>query len=62
MTLLTREPLLIVRLSPLYPGLTTTTTRPVREMTYQDHTFAFEHDPLELGDVDLDHLKMVLLS
>jgi hypothetical protein len=58
--LLTREPLLIVRLSILKPGLPNT-MRPVRKKTYQDHTFALRL-PLELDSDDLDLLKLDYLS
>jgi hypothetical protein len=58
--LLTREPLLIVRLSNLKPGLPNT-MRPVRKRPYQDHTFALRI-PLELDGDDLDLLKLDYLS
>jgi hypothetical protein len=58
--LLTREPLLIVRLSILKPSLPNT-MRPVRKKPYQDHTFAL-HIPLELDGDDLDLLKLDYLS
>jgi hypothetical protein len=45
--LLTQEPLLIVRLPNLKPGLPKT-MRPVRKLPYQDHTFAL-HIPLDLS-------------
>jgi hypothetical protein len=54
--LFTREPLLIVRLSVLEPGLPST-MRPVEKKPYQDHTFAL-HIPLELDDDGLDSLKL----
>jgi hypothetical protein len=59
--LLTREPLLIVRLSILQPGLTINIMRPVRRKTYQEHTFAL-HIPLELDDDRLVFLKLEHLS
>ena len=37
------------------------TMRPVKGITYQEHTFALSI-PLELDDDDLDHLKMEHLS
>jgi hypothetical protein len=58
--LLTREPLLIVRLSILKPGLPNT-MRLGREKTYQDHTFALCNQ-LQLDDDGLDSLKMEHLS
>jgi hypothetical protein len=58
--LLTREPLLIVRLSILKPGLPKT-MRPVRKKLYQDHTFALRI-PLELDDDGLDSLNLKHLS
>jgi hypothetical protein len=58
--LLTREPLLIVRLSNLKSGLPNT-MRPVRKKPYQDHTFAL-HFSLELDGDDLDLLKLDYLS
>jgi hypothetical protein len=58
--LLTREPLLIVRLSILKPGLPNT-MRPVRKKLYQDHIFAL-HILLELDGDDLDLLKLDYLS
>jgi hypothetical protein len=58
--LLTREPLLIVRLSILKPGLQNT-MRPVRKKPYQDHIFAFRI-PLELDGDGLDLLKLDHLS
>jgi hypothetical protein len=45
--LLTWEPLLIVRLPNLKPGLPNT-MRPVRKKPYQDHTFALRI-PLDLS-------------
>jgi hypothetical protein len=57
--LLTREPLLIVRLLILKPG--SHTMRPVREKPYQDHTFALRI-PLELDEDGLDSLKREHLS
>jgi hypothetical protein len=59
--LLTREPLLIVRLPILKCGLTTNTMRPVRKKPYQEHTFALRI-PLELDENDLDLLKLYHLS
>jgi hypothetical protein len=58
--LLTREPLLIVRLPILKPGLQKT-MRPERKKPYQDRTFAL-HNPLELDNDDLDLLKLDHLS
>jgi hypothetical protein len=58
--LLTREPLLIVRLSILKPGLPNT-MRPVRKKHYQDHTFALLI-PLELDNDSLDFLNLKHLS
>jgi hypothetical protein len=58
--LLTREPLLIVRLSILKPGLPNT-MRLVRKKPYQYHTFALRI-PLELDGDDLDLLKLDYLS
>jgi hypothetical protein len=58
--LLIREPLLIVWLSILKPGLPNT-MRPVRKKPYQYHTFAL-HIPLELDGDDLDLLKFDYLS
>jgi hypothetical protein len=58
--LLTREPLLIVRLSILKPSLPNT-MRPVRKKPYQDHTFAL-CIPLELDGDDLDLLELDYLS
>jgi hypothetical protein len=58
--LLTREPLLILWLSNLKPGLPNT-MRPVRKRPYQDHTFALRI-PLELDGDDLDLLKLDYLS
>jgi hypothetical protein len=58
--LLSREPLLIVQLSILKPGLPNT-MRPGRKKTYQDHTFALCY-PLELDDDGLASLKMGNLS
>jgi hypothetical protein len=55
--LLTREPLLIVQLQILQPGLTTNTMRPVRKKPYKEHTFSL-HIPLELDDDDLVSLKL----
>ena len=43
------------------PGLPTSTMRPVKDKTYQDHTFAL-HIPLELDDDDLVLLKLEHLS
>jgi hypothetical protein len=57
----TREPLLIVRLPILKPGLTTNTMRPIRKKPYQEHTFAL-CIPLELDEDDLDLLKLDHLS
>jgi hypothetical protein len=54
--LLTREPLLIVRLPILYPGLTTNTMWLVRNKPYQYHTFALSI-PLDLDYDDLVHLS-----
>jgi hypothetical protein len=53
--LLTRESLLIVRLSILKSGLPNT-MRPVRKKPYQYHTFSLRI-PLELDGDDLDLLK-----
>jgi hypothetical protein len=58
--LLTREPLLIVRILILKPSLHNT-MRPVRKKPYQDHTFAL-HIPLELDDDSLHFLKLKHLS
>jgi hypothetical protein len=58
--LLTREPLLIVRLSIIKPGLSNT-IRSGRKKTYQDHTFALCNS-LELDDDGLESLKMEHLS
>jgi hypothetical protein len=58
--LLTREPLLIVWLPILKPGLPNT-MRPERKKPYQDHTFALRN-PLELDNDDLDLLKLHHLS
>jgi hypothetical protein len=58
--LLTREPLLIVRLSILKPGLLNT-MRPIRKKPYQYHTFSLRI-PLELNGDDLDLLKLDYLS
>jgi hypothetical protein len=58
--LLTREPLLIVRLSILKPGLPNT-MRPVRKKPYQDHNFSLRI-PIELDGDDLDLLKLDYLS
>jgi hypothetical protein len=58
--LLTREPLLIVRLTILKPGLPNT-MRPVRKKSYQKHTFAL-CIPLKLDGDGLDTLKMEQLS
>jgi hypothetical protein len=57
--LLTREPLLIVRLSILSP--ISHTMRPVKKKPYQEYTFAF-CIPLELDGDDLDLLKLDYLS
>jgi hypothetical protein len=57
--LLTREPLLIVRLSIL--NLVFHTMRPVRKKPYQEHTFAL-CIPLALDGDDLDLLKLDYLS
>jgi hypothetical protein len=54
--LLTWEPLLIVWLSIVKPGLPNT-IRPGRKKPYQDHTFDLRI-PLELEDGCLDSLKM----
>jgi hypothetical protein len=54
--LLTREPLLIVRLPILKTGLPNT-MRLVRKKPYQDHTFALRI-PLEIDDDDLVSLKL----
>jgi hypothetical protein len=54
--LLTREPLLIVQLPILKPGLPNTMI-PVRNKSYQDHTFALRI-PLEIDDDDLVSLKL----
>jgi hypothetical protein len=54
--LLTQEPLLIVWLSNLKPGLPNT-MRPIRRKPYQDHTFALRI-PLELDGDDLDLRKL----
>ena len=43
------------------PGLPTHTMRPVKEKTYQDHTFALRI-PLELDDDDLVLFKLEHLS
>jgi hypothetical protein len=59
--LLTWEPLLIVRLSILQPGLTTNIMRPIRRKPYQEHTFALRI-PLELYDDRLVLLKLEHLS
>jgi hypothetical protein len=58
--LLTREPLLKVRLPILKPSLPNT-MRPVRKKSYQDYTFALRI-PLELDDDVLDLLKLDYLS
>jgi hypothetical protein len=58
--LFTQEPLLIVRLPILKPGLQNT-MRMGRNKTYQDYTFAL-CIPLELDDDGLDSLKMEHLS
>ena len=58
--LLTREPLLIVRLSILNPVSHQHHEASKRE-TYQDHTFALRI-PLELDDDDLVLLKLEHLS
>jgi hypothetical protein len=58
--LLNREPLLIVLLSILKPGLPST-MRPVRKKSYQKHTFALRI-PLELDGDDLNLLKLDYLS
>jgi hypothetical protein len=58
--LITQDPLLIVRLSILNPGLPNT-MRPVRKRPYQDHTFALRI-PLELDDDGLDFFKLEHLS
>jgi hypothetical protein len=58
--LLTREPLLIVRLPILKPSLPNTMIL-VRNKPYQDHTFALRN-PLELDNDDLDLLKLDHLS
>ena len=58
--LLTREPLLIVRLSILNPVSHQHHETGKRE-TYQDHTFALRI-PLELDDDDLVLLKLEHLS
>jgi hypothetical protein len=57
--LLTREPLLIVRLLIVNP--VSHTMRPVRKKPYQEHTFAL-CIPLELDSDDLDLLKLDYLS
>jgi hypothetical protein len=59
--LLTREPLLIVQIPILQPGLTTNTKRPVRKKTYKEHTFALRI-PLELDDDGVVSLKLEHLS
>jgi hypothetical protein len=59
--LLTREPLLIVRLPILQPSLTTNIMRPVRRKPYQEHTFSL-CIPLELDDDHLVYLKLEQLS
>jgi hypothetical protein len=58
--LLTREPLLIIWLPILKPGLPNT-MRPERKKPYQDHTFALRN-PLELDNDNLDLLKLHHLS
>jgi hypothetical protein len=58
--LLTREPLLIVRLPILKPSLPNT-MRPVRKKLYQEHTFSL-CIPLELDDDGLVSLKLDHLS
>jgi hypothetical protein len=58
--LLTREPLLTVRLPILKPDLPNS-MRPVRKKPYQDHTFALRI-PLELDDDGLVSLKLDHLS
>jgi hypothetical protein len=58
--LLTLEPLLIVRLPILQPGITTNIMRPVRKKTYKYHTFDL-CIPLELDDNALVGLKMECL-
>jgi hypothetical protein len=58
--LLTREPLLIVRLPILKPGLPNT-MKPERKKPYQYHTFSLRN-PLELDNDDLDLLKLHHLS
>jgi hypothetical protein len=58
--LLTREPLLIVWLSILKPGLRNT-MRLVRKKPYQDHTFALRIR-LDLDGDGLDFLKLKHLS
>jgi hypothetical protein len=59
--LLTQDPLSIVRLLILYPGLTTYTMRPVRKKPYQKHTFALRI-LLELDDNGIVSLKLEHLS
>jgi hypothetical protein len=59
--LLTQEPLLIVRLLILQPGLTTNIMRLVRRKPYQEHTFAL-CIPLELDDDCHVFLKLEHLS
>jgi hypothetical protein len=58
--LLTREPLLIVRVSVLKLGLPNS-MRTIRKKPYKYHTFAL-HIPLELDGDDLDFLKLDYLS
>jgi hypothetical protein len=58
--LLTREPLLIVRLSILKPGLPNT-MRPWRQKPYKDHTFAL-CIPLELDEYGFESHKLEHIS
>jgi hypothetical protein len=58
--LLTREPLLIVWLLILKPGLPNA-MRPARKKPYQDHTFVL-HIPLDLDGDGLDFFKLEHLS
>ena len=59
--LLTREPLLIVRLSMLQTGLTTTPWDRKKETLSRSY-ICLVHIPLKLDDDDLVHLKMERLS
>ena len=58
--LTSRAPLDSTAIDPK-PGLPTHTMRPVKEKTYQDHTFALRI-PLELDDDDLVIFKLEHLS